>query len=1766
MLGIEPAPALAGGHAGQTQGRQLAPRLFEFLAATGQLFDGEMSFAGLPGRLQLTLDVVLLQHHVGQLLVQRGQAFLDRGLARGQCGGAELVVARVAPDTAPTPAIAPIGLRRDPLTALARALDGVGHPADLCQLAQQPGWCLGREAQHCQQAVGRRLGRCGGDIGDHIMAIALALGQGHGGALILAVFQHHHPARGAQHTFGGGTPMVIGDLDQVGQDVMADACLAQAARELLHLARLGRLVLAGQPLQCPLGILALALQRAPAVIEFGLLLFQLGHPRHQLRGVPLHRRQGLQFVGLAHQRLDRFLGIARLLLGAVSVVLVLLQRSDPVAGFLLLLHQLRQLQAIAGTLASLRIVMQALAVQLAQAGSRALAFFMPAQYGDDFSGQDLALAQLALVLAIQVHTAVELRQLRLAMRQFLLGQHHLGRQVALVAAGFFVAVQHFLVTEDFEDQAQQFLGREFAQAVGLALFQRQHAGNRARQAGTFKTATPMLQPQPFLLRGLGQGFDGDVAIAHAITPLPVTAIALDAAGQGHLVGIEQVAGEGSGRGLAAMRTVVHRGAQPGGIGIGMAGVGLVAAPARAFQTQQRAHGIEQRGLAGTVGAGNGDDGTVQRHGQALAVVPLQQFKGLQVEHQASPSGSCCGSGAGSSCGSAGVPTSASVCASRAVARASTSPSAPSRMRGARASQSSSRSSSGPSAMSSPRRRMKPCASRRRRLPSRRIFLPSCGPKSASRERQDTTGLTAAALGMGFSLLNISSCCSPSPLLARADWRSRLGSTISDHSTTSSEMASRGSSILLLASMPASPKTTRSAPRTSTTLIWSAWMLSTRRKPTWARRSCNACHRSASTRARRTRGCLRGSQRRASSSAASRPASSGVSLMVFFLGRLGMDGPGAHGEHIGVIDFFDDRQETRLPGQARQVTGLALQRARLAVAQQWQQLHAIGGLAEAAAQHHIGQRLRGERLGAGLRQLAQLRELRQLADQVAQLHRHAQGFHFTGHGLCRRWQALGALRIGAVAFEFALGHVHQFVAADEDRLDAHRQCLPHQLRGIGVRLQPAPHVRTGHAGAAQGHALAVGLLQGAGELAGHGQQARLAIAQGTCLAFQAGIVVFAADQGGECLAGPVHQLQGTLEAWLGLAQAGLGTAFDGIGELVVQARQLGMQVADLAGVGQAQRLGASHLGQQRGHVVILADGARQGRQQGLQLLGQRRERIILGGSIPDHQAELAQALQGAVERFGLEGVEELVEVFALQPPLRLGGQLQEYPQPQARRRLAAREQPAQAVQHLQALAQAPGQGRLRRHGGVAEVAFEGAGFVVVRRGGRVDVVSQFGVDASQDAAWRPLFSVGKSASLAGRRATLQYVGVINAGNRANRRHVSPRKLTREAASRRPRTASGPLADLGALAGPGAGLLGQGQAQAGTGRHQHAALLQLQPFMEQRLQPLEVLHPGLGRIGCCQVYVQLHGEVRRQHQPGMAGQPGHLQEGRDAAHARTVRHEVVGGAVADQVAMLGGAGEHLAGGNGRIELGGQGGVAFVVVAIQRLFDPDQVELFEGAAHALRGGPIPLLVGIDHQREVAQVLAHRGDTLDVQGAVGLADLELDAADALLARGRGIDQQLLQRRMQEAAAGVVAAYRIAMRSQQLGQRQPGALGLHVPQGDVEGADGLGRQAAATHRGAGPAQLVPDLADVIGVFTEEGRGDLAGMGKLPGAAGALGIAEAQALVAVGGFDLDEEHGDLGHRLLAPGEDLGVADGIGQRQVGRGNPDPGDLVAAGGCG
>src|SRR5687768_10801084 len=94
---------------------------------------------------------------------------------------------------------------------------------------------------------------------------------------------------------------------------------------------------------------------------------------------------------------------------------------------------------------------------------------------------------------------------------------------------------------------------------------------------------------------------------------------------------------------------------------------------------------------------------------------------------------------------------------------------------------------------------------------------------------------------------------------------------------------------------------------------------------------------------------------------------------------------------------------------------------------------------------------------------------------------------------------------------------------------------------------------------------------------------------------------------------------------------------------------------------------------------------------------------------------------------------------------------------------------------------------------------------------------------------------------------------------------------------------PLAELGLRPLPMPRLFRQRDAEPKAGRHDHPAVFYLQMLIEQRVEPVEMFHPGLELVGCCKVKVDLHCEMRGQLQlPGLC-ERADLEELGNAAHA-------------------------------------------------------------------------------------------------------------------------------------------------------------------------------------------------------------------------------------------------------------------------------------------
>ena len=81
----------------------------------------------------------------------------------------------------------------------------------------------------------------------------------------------------------------------------------------------------------------------------------------------------------------------------------------------------------------------------------------------------------------------------------------------------------------------------------------------------------------------------------------------------------------------------------------------------------------------------------------------------------------------------------------------------------------------------------------------------------------------------------------------------------------------------------------------------------------------------------------------------------------------------------------------------------------------------------------------------------------------------------------------------------------------------------------------------------------------------------------------------------------------------------------------------------------------------------------------------------------------------------------------------------------------------------------------------------------------------------------------------------------------------------------------------MVGPAVSGIGQGEPETGPVRDLHPAVTDRQPFVESRLDPLEVLDSALGRICSGEVQVDLHDEMRGKSDTRGLGLGHHVEEG-------------------------------------------------------------------------------------------------------------------------------------------------------------------------------------------------------------------------------------------------------------------------------------------------
>ena len=132
---------------------------------------------------------------------------------------------------------------------------------------------------------------------------------------------------------------------------------------------------------------------------------------------------------------------------------------------------------------------------------------------------------------------------------------------------------------------------------------------------------------------------------------------------------------------------------------------------------------------------------------------------------------------------------------------------------------------------------------------------------------------------------------------------------------------------------------------------------------------------------------------------------------------------------------------------------------------------------------------------------------------------------------------------------------------------------------------------------------------------------------------------------------------------------------------------------MSSISKPQGVRSRYLSEEGGELVIVAGRFGQRDKQAMQMLGQARQRIVLGSLVPDDETSLSETFDYVVQRLGLQGVKNAIEVVASNAALRNAGQLHEAPQSELDNVACAAKKPPQGQvtrpKQIQLLATDPG---------------------------------------------------------------------------------------------------------------------------------------------------------------------------------------------------------------------------------------------------------------------------------------------------------------------------------------------------------------------------------------------------------------------------------------------------------------------------------------------
>ena len=231
----------------------------------------------------------------------------------------------------------------------------------------------------------------------------------------------------------------------------------------------------------------------------------------------------------------------------------------------------------------------------------------------------------------------------------------------------------------------------------------------------------------------------------------------------------------------------------------------------------------------------------------------------------------------------------------------------------------------------------------------------------------------------------------------------------------------------------------------------------------------------------------------------------------------------------------------------------------------------------------------------------------------------------------------------------------------------------------------------------------------------------------------------------------------------------------------------------------------------------------------------------------------------------------------------------------------------------------------------------------------------------------------------------------------------------------------------------------------------AVLERQCVFQHQIQRWNILYKE--RMWHCrrEMHVQIHQEMRRYREPEAFRGVRDFHPFGDTADAHCIRLQDIRRSLRNvflkNILIV----KRLADSNGNSRLLAQDDMAVHIVRLNGLLKPEEPGIFHATSELDCLAGVPFHIGIYHQIGLfADCLPDSMHARHVFEETIAPYLYLDTFEALRHKCHGLPDELVFRKVEPAAIGIVNRHRLPRAAEELIERQFGALRHQIPQGDI--------------------------------------------------------------------------------------------------------------------